>query len=152
MALFQRIKNNPKHFLLVVLTAPAIYGLMIPVVFVDIFVTLYQAVCFPVYQIPKVKRSRYLSLDRKKLSYLSFMQKINCLYCDYANGVLAYAAEIAGRTEWYWCPIKHPDNALRAHEHYDRFIEYGKGDDFAKQHREKRLACRACESDCSSDN
>lgn len=122
---------------------------MIPVIFLDIFVSLYQAICFPVYQIPKVKRKKYLSLDRKKLSYLNFVQKLNCLYCDYANGVLAYATEIAGRTEWYWCPIKHPDNALRAHGHYDDFIEYGEGDDFAVKHKEKRLACRACESDCS---
>jgi hypothetical protein len=136
----------------VVLTAPAIYGLMIPVVFLDIFCTLYQAICFPVYEIPKVSRKKYLSLDRKKLSYLTFVQKLNCFYCDYANGVLAYASEVAGRTEWYWCPIKHPDNALRAHDHYDDFIEYGDSDDFPKKHRAKRLACRACESGCSSDS
>ena len=107
MALLQRIKKNPLHFLLITVTAPAIYGLIIPVVVVDVFVTLYQAICFPVYKIPKVQRSKYLALDRGKLSYLTLAQKINCLYCDYANGVFAYATEIAGRTEWYWCPIKH---------------------------------------------
>ena len=98
-----------------------------------------------------MKRSQYLALDRKKLSYLTFVQKLNCLYCDYANGVFAYASEIGGRTEWYWCPIKHPDNALRSHDHYDQFIEFGESDDFAKKHREQRLACRACESGCSSE-
>ena len=76
------------------------------------------------------------------------MQKLNCLYCDYANGVLAYASEVAGRTEWYWCPIKHPDNAQRAHGHYDKFIEYGDGEDFPKKHKARREACRACEK-CS---
>jgi hypothetical protein len=152
IALFQRVKDNPKHFLLIVLTAPAIYSLMIPVVFLDIFCTLYQSVCFPVYKIPKVKRKDYLSLDRKKLSYLTFVQKLNCLYCDYANGVLAYGSEIAGRTEWYWCPIKHPENALRAHDHYKDFIEYGDAEDFPQKHRKKRLECRACESGCSTDS
>lgn len=127
-----------------------IYGLIIPVVIVDLFVSLYQAVCFPVYEIPKVKRKDYLALDRKKLSYLTLTQKLNCLYCDYANGVFAYASEIAGRTEWYWCPIKHPHNAQRAHRHYDKFIAYGDGEHFAKKHKEKRLACRACESSCES--
>ena len=114
--------------------------------------TIYQAVCFPAYKIPKVKRKKYLSLERKKLSYLNFFQKLNCLYCDYANGVLAYASEIAGRTEWYWCPIKHPSKVFRAHQHYEQFIEYGESDNFPKKHREKRLACRACESSCSADN
>lgn len=152
MALFHRVLKDPKHFILIVVTAPAIYGLMIPVVFLDLFCTLYQAVCFPVYKIPKVTRSKYLSLDRKKLSYLTLVQKLNCLYCDYANGVLAYATEVAGRTEWYWCPIKHPDNVGRAHDHYEKFIAYDdNGDDFAKKHKSRREACRACESGCSSD-
>ncbi|WP_430459545.1 hypothetical protein ACQUQU_10045 [Thalassolituus sp. LLYu03] len=125
---------------------PAIYGLIIPVVIVDLFVTAYQTVCFPAYKIPKVKRSEYLALDRRKLQYLTFGQKLNCLYCDYANGVFAYASEIAGRTEWYWCPIKHPDNAIRAHNYYDEFIEFGDGEEFPKKHKAKREACRACES------
>ncbi|WP_369854522.1 hypothetical protein [Candidatus Thalassolituus haligoni] len=149
MALLQRIKKNPKHFLLIAITAPAIYGLIIPVVVADVFVSLYQAMCFPVYQIPKVNRREYLALDRGKLSYLTLMQKINCLYCDYANGVFAYACEVAGRTEWYWCPIKHPDNVKRAHDHYDAFIDYDDGESFPKKHKARRQACRACESSCS---
>ena len=32
---------------LVVLTAPFIYGLIIPLVLLDLFVTVYQATCFP---------------------------------------------------------------------------------------------------------
>lgn len=152
MALLTRIRKNPKHFFLITITAPAIYGLIIPVVVTDIFVTLYQAICFPVYQIPKVRRRDYLRWDRKKLSYLNFVQKVNCLYCDYANGVYAYACEIAGRTEWYWCPIKHPSNAARSHNHYDKFIEFGDGDDFAKKHKERRTACRACENSCATSD
>jgi len=149
MALLTRVKKDPKHFFWITITMPAIYGLIIPVVIVDVFVTIYQAVCFPAYKIPKVNRSKYLALDRRKLSYLTTMQKFNCLYCDYANGVFAYASEIAGRTEWYWCPIKHPNNAIRVHDHYDDFIEYGDGEDFPKKHKAKRTACRACESECA---
>ena len=101
IALLQRIKKNPIHFVLITMTAPAIYGLIIPVVFLDLFVSLYQFICFGVYKIPKVKRSKYISLDRKKLAHLNTVQKFNCLYCDYANGILAYVSEVAGRTEWY---------------------------------------------------
>jgi hypothetical protein len=63
--------------------------------------------------------------------------------------VFAYASEVAGRTEWYWCPIKHSSHALRSHDHYEKFIEYGDGTDFPKQHKARRQACRACESSCS---
>lgn len=150
MAFLTRVRKDPKHFFLITITAPAIYGLIIPVVITDLFVTIYQAVCFPAYKIPKVRRSDYLALDRRKLSYLNLVQKLNCLYCDYANGVYAYASEVAGRTEWYWCPIKHPKNAERSHDYYDRFIDYGDGEDFPKKHKVRREACRACESPCEA--
>lgn len=152
MSLLKRVIKDPKHFILIFITAPANYGLVIPIAILDVFCTLYQAIFFPAYKIPKVKRSKYLSIDRKKLSYLTFVQKLNCVYCDYANGVLAYATEVAGRTEWYWCPIKHPDNVGRAHDHYDKFITYDDGDNFAKEHKKRREACRACESGCSTDS
>jgi len=150
MALLTRVAKNPKHFFLITVTAPAIYGLIIPVLIMDIFVWLYQAVCFPVYQIPKVKRKDYINFKRGKLKHLNWFQRLNCVYCDYANGVMAYAVEVAGRTEWYWCPIKHRDHAKRSHDHYQEFIDYDDGDDFAKKHKAKRQACRACESPCDS--
>src|SRR5688572_16907257 len=45
---------------LVVLTAPIIYSLIAPLGLLDLFVTIYQSVCFPVYGIPKVRRCDYL--------------------------------------------------------------------------------------------
>ena len=108
-----------------IVTAPVIYSLIIPFVLLDIFVTVYQAVCFPVYGIEKVKRSDYLVFDRYHLAYLNLLEKVNCAYCSYGNGLLAYAREIAGRTEQYWCPIKHARRVIAAHEGYDRFAEYG---------------------------
>ena len=37
--------------LLVILRAPHIYALIIPFVMLDLFVSVYQAVCFPIYKI-----------------------------------------------------------------------------------------------------
>lgn len=91
-----------------IITAPIIYSLIIPFVLLDLIVTAYQRICFPVYGIEPVKRSDYLIFDRyHHLAYLNIVEKINCAYCSYCNGLLAHVREIAGRTEQYWCPIKH---------------------------------------------
>jgi hypothetical protein len=92
---------------LVILTAPVIYSLLIPIALLDIFVIIYQAICFPVYKIPQVRRRDYLIFDRHHLAYLNIIEKINCAYCSYANGAISFAREVAARTEVYWCPIKH---------------------------------------------
>jgi hypothetical protein len=89
--------------LLVILTAPVIYALIVPLVLLDLFVTIYQAVGFPVYGIPKARRRDYLVFDRHHLAYLNALEKLNCAYCSYANGLIAYVREIASRTEQYWC-------------------------------------------------
>jgi hypothetical protein len=110
---------------LVVLTAPVIYSMIIPFVLLDLFVSVYQAICFPVYRIQKVRRSDYIIYDRKHLSYLNGLEKLNCLYCSYGNGLLAYAREIAGRTEKHWCPIKHAKRMQGMHAHYSEFVDFG---------------------------
>ncbi len=110
---------------LIVLTAPVIYSLLIPVVLLDLFVMAYQAVCFPVYKIPKVRRRDYLIFDRHHLAYLNIIEKINCAYCSYANGAIAFAREVASRTEVYWCPIKHARRVLGPHPHYQGFADFG---------------------------
>ena len=106
---------------LVVLTAPVIYAVIVPLVLLDLFVSIYQRVCFPVYGIPKVNRSDYLIFDRHHLAYLNALEKLNCAYCSYANGLIAYVREIAGRTEQYWCPIKHARRVIGAHPGYSTF-------------------------------
>ena len=73
---------------MVILTAPVIYSVIIPFVLLDLFVSLYQAVCFPVYGIEKVRRRDYIAYDRKHLSYLNGFEKLNCVYCAYGNGLL----------------------------------------------------------------
>lgn len=51
--------------------------------------------------------------------------ELNCVYCGYANGVLAYVREIAARTEQYWCPIRHAKGVRAPHAHYREFVDYG---------------------------
>ncbi len=108
-----------------ILTAPVIYSKIVPITLVDLGLTLYQWICFPAYGIARVRRRDYLIFDRRHLAYLNLIEKINCAYCSYANGVIAYAREIAGRTEQYWCPIKHARRAIGAHAYYAGFAEFG---------------------------
>ena len=81
--------------------------------------------CFPIYGIARVRRSVYIVIDRQHLAYLNAIEKFNCMYCGYANGVLAYVREIAGRTEQYWCPIRHAVRVRAPHAHYRAFVDYG---------------------------
>ncbi|MGH1356087.1 MAG: hypothetical protein ACRBBS_13520 [Thalassovita sp.] len=115
---------------LTVITAPVIYSLIIPFVLLDLFVSIYHAICFPAYGIPKVRRSDHIRIDRHHLAYLNGLQKLNCVYCGYCNGLLSYVREIAGRTEAYWCPIKHAARVDGTHAHYGSFLEYGDADGF----------------------
>lgn len=118
---------------LVTLTAPFIYALALPLVLLDIFVSLYQAICFPVYRITKVVRRDHIVFDRHLLGYLNGIEKLNCVYCSYANGLLSYTSEIASRTEEYWCPIKHQARVSRANGRYLGFAEYGDPDGYQER-------------------
>ena len=118
---------------LAVLTAPVIYAGFFPFLFLDIFLTIYQGICFPVYGIPKVKRSDYLIFDRGHLRYLNLVERLNCIYCSYANGLCAYVAEISARTEQHWCPIKHARRLRAPHSRYTRFFDYGNAELYQQQ-------------------
>ncbi|MBI4248648.1 MAG: hypothetical protein HY611_04025 [Elusimicrobia bacterium] len=123
----------PRAELLNLLTSPAIYSMIVPLLLLDITITLYQTICFPGYGIPKVSRAKYIIHDRHRLSYLSGLEKFNCYYCSYANGLMAYAREITGRTEQYFCPIKHAAGRPSPHPHYHRFFDYGDGEKYRKE-------------------
>jgi len=119
---FQYIRESRP---LVILTLPVIWSCAIPAIFLDLMITIYQAICFPIYGIPKVRRSDFIVLDRHNLSYLNFIEKINCVYCGYFNGLVAYAREMAARTEQHWCPIKHARRVGDIHSRYKYFFDYG---------------------------
>jgi hypothetical protein len=108
-----------------IVTAPVVYSLAIPLALLDLLVTVYQRLCFPVYGIAPVYRARYFRFDRHQLAYLNAVEKANCAFCSYANGVLSYVREVAARTETYWCPIKHARPIRDAHARYATFFEYG---------------------------
>jgi hypothetical protein len=127
---------RPQQFL----TAPVIYGLIIPLVFLDICASLYQATCFPIYRIAKARRSDYIVFDHQHLAYLNFFEKFHCIYCSYSNGLLAFVHEIAGRTEQFFCPIKHAHKVRGAHKHYPQFLDYGAAEEFHARLTELRTA------------
>ena len=113
-----------------ILTLPIIWFGLIPALFMDLFASIYQAICFKVYGIPKVNRSDYIVIDRQNLRYLNGIERLNCIYCGYFNGVTSYTQEIAARSEQYWCPIKHAKKTKSTHRHYHSFVEYGDYEDY----------------------
>jgi len=108
-----------------ILSAPVIYSLFFPFLLVDISVSIYQQVCFRIYGMPMVRRSDYMLIDRHHLAYLNPIEKFNCMYCGYVNGVIGYVREIAARTEQYWCPIKHAARTPDPHRLNHGFSDYG---------------------------
>jgi hypothetical protein len=117
---------RPQNFL----TMPVIYGMLFPLALLDLCISLYQLACFPIYGITRVKRANYILIDRQYLAYLNVIEKLDCIYCGYAVGMIAYASEILARTEQYFCPIKHARKMLGVHARYAHFLGYGEAEDF----------------------
>ena len=130
-------KHLPTYLLqssfLAYLTAPVIYSGIVPFWFLDLFLTVYQGICFPVYGIPKVRRHDYIMFDRGNLKYLNLLERLNCAFCSYGNGLFAYATEIAARTEQHWCPIKHSLRLRAPHSRYSHFFDYGDAQRYSQE-------------------
>jgi hypothetical protein len=138
LAQHKRFKTGLLHYMLSanwlsVLTAPVIYSLIFPMLFLDLAVTIYQHICFRAYGITRVVRSDYFVYDRTHLAYLNLIEKINCAYCSYGNGLMSYAREVVARTEQYWCPIKHARKLLVAHPYYTGFVDYGDAEGYQRE-------------------
>lgn len=136
------VTDRPQNFL----TGPVIYGMGIPLAFLDLSVTVYQNICFPIYGIARVRRSDYIVIDRQHLGYLNWFERFHCTYCAYAGGLIAYVGEIIARTEQYFCPIKHAHKILGTHARYVRFLDYGDARDYHIRLEEFRaeMAAEAC--------
>lgn len=106
------------------IAAPFIYMMFIPAVVMHLFLFVYQQTAFRLLGIPLVRVSDHILMDRLHLSYLNSIEKFNCIYCSYFNGLVSYCREIAGRTERYWCPIKYAKRVHEPHSHYEHFSEY----------------------------
>jgi len=120
--LLRYLRETPIAF---ILSAPLIYGMFIPLVLLDLSLTIFQHVCFRIYGIPRVRRGDYLIIDRYHLGYLNAIERVNCVYCGYSNQLIEYAREVGGRTEQFWCPIKHARRTLDPHRRTGRFVDYG---------------------------
>jgi hypothetical protein len=122
------------------LTAPVVYTLALPFALLDAWVWLFQAICFRAWGITPVGRRAFFAFDRHLLAYLNGVEKLNCLFCSYANGLIAYVREVAARTEQYWCPIRHARRTRQPHDRYAAFAGYG--DPAAYHHALPRLRAR----------
>lgn len=120
------VTNRPQNLI----TGPIIYSMIVPLVITDLFVTLYQVTCFPIYGIRKVRRKDYIIYDRQQLHYLNFIEKFHCTYCAYGSGMIAYVSEIVARTEQYFCPIKHAHHIIGTHHRYSNFLAFGEAEDY----------------------
>ncbi len=126
------IPRNWRH-VRYILSIPFIYGMIVPAIFLDIALTIYQRITFPLYTIPLVRRSDFIMDDRRFLDYLNILEKINCLYCSYVNWVFAYAVEVGSRTERFWCPLKSAQKPRFTHWWYKDFADYGDPDDWREK-------------------
>lgn len=122
------------------LTAPVIYAMLLPLLLLDLSVCLYQLLCFPVYGIARVRRRDYLVFDRTHLAYLNALEKVNCAYCSYGTGLVSFVREVIGRTEQYWCPIKHAGRVLQAHPYYNGFTDFGDAQGYRRELQALRAA------------
>ncbi|HEO98144.1 MAG: hypothetical protein JW682_00775 [Campylobacterales bacterium] len=112
------------------ITSPFVYGMIIPAALLDMTLFIYQNVIFRIYGFKLAKRSDYIVFDRQYLRYLNSIEKLNCLYCSYFNGLMQYAAEIAAKTELYFCPIKHAKKTLYRHRYHKNYLAYGDGEEY----------------------
>ena len=130
------VTNRPQNLI----TGPIIYGMVLPLMLLDFFVSFYQFTCFPIYGVRKVRRADYIVFDRQHLGYLNFIEKFHCTYCAYSSGLMGYMAEIVARTEEYFCPIKHAHKILGTHARYNRFLAYGDAADYEARLEKFRVA------------
>ena len=118
------------------ISLPFIWSILIPLVLFDIWSEFYHRICFSLYGLEYVKRSNYIRIDRHKLKYLNWYQKIGCVYCGYANGLIHYWSVIFSRTEKYWCGIMHKKYpGFKAPAHHKNFVKYGDKKAFRKKYK-----------------
>lgn len=100
-------RKKQRGTLRVYASIPFIYGMIVPLAFVDLCVTVYQAAAFRCYGIPRIVRRKYVRWVGRGHGMVRWIDRFNCAYCSYANGVAAYLRAVLIETEKYWCPIKY---------------------------------------------
>ncbi|MCD4756303.1 hypothetical protein K8R20_01665 [bacterium] len=120
------------------LSAPFIYGMFPPSILFHISIEIYHQICFRLYGIPLVDSKEYFIYDRQLFDMLNPWEKINCKYCSYVNNLIRYSAEIGGRTERYWCPIKYYRRVDNVHSQYTKFVDIDDSKKMRKKWEELR--------------
>jgi hypothetical protein len=104
----------------------------------DLFMEIYHRICFPIYGLEIVKRREYIQvMDRAKLKYLTWYEKLGCMYCGYVNGVFRFWKEISGRTESYWCGVMHekkPGFKTQETQERQHFTAFGDEKEYKKKY------------------
>ena len=67
----------------IMITAPIIYSLLLPLLLLDLFIEVYHRICFPIDGIRYVQRRNDIIMNRH---YLNGIEKVHCVYCRYATG------------------------------------------------------------------
>ncbi len=120
------------------ISSPIVYAMIIPAIVLDVMLFIYQQVIFRIYKFEFIRRSDYIVFDRQYLRYLNFIERLNCVYCSYFNGLMHYVSEIASKSELYFCPIKHAKKTAYEPECYSDFLTYGDEKDFQEKLQEIR--------------
>lgn len=95
--------------------------MVFPLLIVDLFTSFYHAIYFRINGIPLIPRSRYIIIDCGRLMGLNWVQRWNCVYCDYANGLIAWTKAVINTPEAYNCAT-----ARHQEEHQKEYFEYEK--------------------------
>jgi hypothetical protein len=118
-----------------ILALPIILSTIVPFFLLDLWIELYHRICFRLYGLEYISRLQYIKVDRHKLQYLNWYEKIGCAYCGYANGLIPYVGAIAAATEAYWCGIMHKkDPNFTPPAHHADFVAYGDKKAFLKRY------------------
>ncbi len=115
-------RNTPLVMGAIMLTIS--WFLALPLVLLDLYTMFYHWSYFGYFDFPKVKRADFVRFDRLNLSKLTVFQKINCLYCEYANGVIAYIKTVINCTEIYSCAIKYQYPRPGTEHHTNHFYDF----------------------------
>lgn len=120
-----RSDKEPRSYNIVLkaFSMAVILSMIVPLVIADTWCRLYHAVYFRLNRMPLVPRDKYILIDRGRLKGLNIVQRFNCMYCDYANGAIAWMKAVINTTEVYSCAIKHSSKCA-GQDHQEGYYAY----------------------------
>ncbi len=138
-----QIQLSPEALMTIryIVSAPFIYGMLVPVLFLHFCLEIYHQVAFRLYGISLVNTREYFLCSVSKPRGKSIFTQFNCWYCSYFRNILNYSKEIAAQTELYWCPIKE-NSTISDHSEYHHFMEQTEANVSDEEFSKKRIIIR----------